>query len=369
MVSVVSPLIRLLDVAASFAIYGHLLALLACRSMTPSAAQPGFLSLSCGGGTANFIGPPGLSWIPDSGYVGSGNTSTVNFPDGSSSASLQVPLRFFPSSLPSARNCYRLPVPNATLVLVRAYFYYKDYDGNGSPPIFQVSLGTAVSAIVNLTKSDPWSEEFVWPVNKDTLSLCLLPVVDASFNIELPLNISGLKESPPLSVLQTGRILARKSILTYYFPLDKMGDYYVVLYFAGILPVFSVFDIIINGALVTSNCTVKRKEANTVFHLAVNVNDLNITLRNVSFYPQISALEIYEAVEIPLECSSTTVSALEVIQQSTGFDLGWQDDPCSPIPWRHIGCRGNRVTSLNLSFNELTSFGSDFVGMLSLQIL
>lgn len=40
------------------------------------------------------------------------------------------------------------------------------------------------------------------------------------------------------------------------------------------------------------------------------------------------------------------VAALQVIQQSTGLDLGWQDDPCSPIKWDQIGCEGNIVTSL-----------------------
>lgn len=43
---------------------------------------------------------------------------------------------------------------------------------------------------------------------------------------------------------------------------------------------------------------------------------------------------------------SFAVSALQVIQQTKGLDLGWQDDPCSPIPWEHIECDGNLVTSL-----------------------
>lgn len=44
------------------------------------------------------------------------------------------------------------------------------------------------------------------------------------------------------------------------------------------------------------------------------------------------------------------VSALQVIQQSTGLDLGWQDDPCSPVSWDQIGCEGNIVTSLYVHF-------------------
>lgn len=46
---------------------------------------------------------------------------------------------------------------------------------------------------------------------------------------------------------------------------------------------------------------------------------------------------------------------MQVIQQSTGLDLGWQDDPCSPFPWEHIDCEGNLVTSLCVK-NSLNSF-------------
>lgn len=57
------------------------------------------------------------------------------------------------------------------------------------------------------------------------------------------------------------------------------------------------------------------------------------------------------------------VSALQVIQQSTGLDLGWQDDPCSPKSWEHIECEGNLVTSLYVHlalelFNHLFKYNS-----------
>ena len=40
------------------------------------------------------------------------------------------------------------------------------------------------------------------------------------------------------------------------------------------------------------------------------------------------------------------VSALGVIQQFTGLDLGWEEGPCFPRPWNHITCDGNLVTSM-----------------------
>ncbi|KAA8550630.1 hypothetical protein F0562_002314 [Nyssa sinensis] len=443
--------------------------------------QDGFLSLSCGG-TMSFVDSSNISWQSDSSYVSTGNTTTVDFIEGASSSSVSV--RFFPDS--QRRKCYRLPVKNvSSLVLVRTQFVYRNYDGHGKPPAFSVSLGTAITTTVNLTSLDPWTEEFIWPVNKDILPLCLqsipkggFPVISslevrplphwslqevawkisrisclgnviesivvtqmapcstlwirmivygtamkiipplhlsAGFNNQLSFNLSSLQESPPSTVLQTARVLARKDVLTYNFPLDVLGDYYMVLYFAGILPVSPSFDVLINGDVMQSNYTVKSSELSALYFTRKGIKNLNITLKNVSFYPQVNAIEVYEIVDIPVESSSTTVSALQVIQQSTGLDLGWQDDPCSPTPWDHIGCEGSLVTSLelsdinlrsinptfgdlldlktldlhntslageiqslgslqeleklNLSFNELTSFGSDLENLISLQIL
>lgn len=83
---------------------------------------------------------------------------------------------------------------------------YKNYDGLGRPPAFSVSLGTAISStIINLTTADPWTEEFIWPINKDTISFCLHSIPDGGLPIISSLEIrplpqgsykSGIGESP-----------------------------------------------------------------------------------------------------------------------------------------------------------------------------
>ncbi|KAK1289797.1 putative LRR receptor-like serine/threonine-protein kinase [Acorus calamus] len=443
--------------------------------------QRGFLSLYCGG-TSNFTDSSNILWIPDSSYVTTGNATSVTSIEGITP--YPFPLRFFPSSKPKSLNCYRLPVQNMSLVLVRPQFIYKNYDGLMNPPSFFVSLGTAIVTTVNLTIYDPWVEEFIWPVSKENLLFCLHPIpggghpvisslelrplptgayasgignssnsllrkrfrincgysngslrypvdpydriwdpdqnyspahLSAGFNIPIQLDVLELKESPPVSVLQSARVLARKNILSYDFSVSSLGDYYIVMYFAGTLPVSSTFDVLVNREVVRSNYQVKNMEASAVFISRNRIDTLNITLRNISYYPQVNAIEIYEIIEIPMESSATQVSALQVIQQSTGFNLGWEGDPCYPVPWEHIGCEGNLVTSLeisdmdmrvisptfsdliylktldlhntslsgeiknlgslqkleilNLSFNKLTSFGSDIIKLVSLKFL
>ncbi|XP_017440844.1 probable LRR receptor-like serine/threonine-protein kinase At5g48740 isoform X1 [Vigna angularis] len=396
--------------------------------------QDGFFSLSCGGRTS-FRDSSNISWVPDTTYVTTGKTTTITYSDGSNS--LNISARFFPNS--RRRKCYRIPVNNSTtLVLVRAKFVYKNYDGLGKPPKFYVSIGTSIAAAINLAEDDPWSEEFLWTVNMDTLSFCLIampegasPVISSleirplpqgaytngmtdfpnkllkksyridcghskdsirypldpfdriwdadrsftpfhvaiGFKIQLSFRQSSLVEEPPVVVLQTGRVLARSNTLTYNLPLDALGDYYIILYFAGILPVFPSFDVLINGELVKSNYKINGSETSALYITRKGIGSLNITLKSISFYPQINAFEVYKMVDIPNDASSTTVSALQVIQQSTGLDLGWQDDPCLPSPWEKIHCEGSLVTSLDLSDINLRSISPTFGDLLDLKIL
>lgn len=160
------------------------------------AMATGFLSLSCGG-TRSFVDSSNLKWVSDANYVSIGNTATVSFVEGTSSS--QLPIRFFPNS--PGRNCYRLPVGNiSSSILVRTQFVYKNYDGLSKPPAFSVSLGTAISSTINLSRTDPWTEEFIWPVTKDILPLCLQSLPDAGFPV-----ISTVEVRPlPQGAYRTG---------------------------------------------------------------------------------------------------------------------------------------------------------------------
>lgn len=132
--------------------------------------ETGYLSLSCGGATS-FVDSSNISWVSDAAYISTGKTTTIDYTEGASSDG--VPVRFFPDS-DQGRKCYKLPLMNvSSLVLVRAKFVYKNYDGLEEPPAFYVSLGTAITSNVTLATNDPWTEEFIWPVTKDTLSFCL----------------------------------------------------------------------------------------------------------------------------------------------------------------------------------------------------
>lgn len=148
---------------------------------------------------------------------------------------------------------------------------------------------------------DPYDR--IWNADKSFTPLH----VTTGFKIQSSLNQSNIAEEPPAAVLQSGRVLERRNVLAYtLLPLDGLGDYYIILYFAGILPVFSSFDIFINGDLVKSNYTIRSSEISALYVTRKGISSLNITLRIVSFYPQINAFEVYNMVDIPSETSSTT---------------------------------------------------------------
>lgn len=141
----------------------------------------GFWSISCGGAT-NFVDSNNISWESDSGYMTKGNTTTVNL---NNSATSSTSLRFFPGS--GTRKCYKLPMNYrslASLILIRVNFVYKNYDGLQQPPLFSVSLGTAIAANINLAVKDPWVEEFIWqPNNREILLLCLNSVPNGGYPV------------------------------------------------------------------------------------------------------------------------------------------------------------------------------------------
>lgn len=148
----------------------------------------------------------------------------------------------------------------------------------------------------------PWDQyDRIWDADMDFSPFH----ISTGFKVYSTFNLSSLKETPPAAVLQTARV-PRKKVLTYNLPLDTLGNYYVVLYFAGILPISPLFDVLINGDVVQSNYTVKRLEVSALFITRKRIKSLDITLKSISRYPQINAIEVYEIVDIPSESSSTT---------------------------------------------------------------
>ncbi|KAL6127418.1 hypothetical protein ACLB2K_070783 [Fragaria x ananassa] len=102
-----------------------------------------FLSIDCGG-SESYTDKNNIRWVGDDDYVHSGESLSV----GNVSPRVISTVRVF-SSL--RKNCYTIPVTAGDRILVRASFYYGNFDGGDSPPIFDLYFDATYWSRVNIT--------------------------------------------------------------------------------------------------------------------------------------------------------------------------------------------------------------------------
>ncbi|KAF3782192.1 putative LRR receptor-like serine/threonine-protein kinase [Nymphaea thermarum] len=127
------------------------------------------VNVDCGT-TGKNKGYLGLTWVGDEQYVPSGQSTTVKIDD-----SLIAPLttlRYFPSG---KKNCYSFPgVGQGIKILVRAWFYYGNYDGLSSPPTFNVLFNGNLWSPVFMTGDNGSAIlEMIHATKVDDVSVCL----------------------------------------------------------------------------------------------------------------------------------------------------------------------------------------------------
>ncbi|MCO5566626.1 hypothetical protein L7F22_020303 [Adiantum nelumboides] len=151
--------------------------------MAPTAAQPGFISIDCGGAEP-FVTSTNLSWVTDDGYITSGKAAEVN--DSADVAITSQTVRYFPEKTP--KNCYELmPVQEGRGYIVRAYFHYGNFDGEDKMP--QFSLIVDATVMVSAVRDGSYYEMYV-PAKSDIISVCLAR------------NVSSLTGDPFISTLE-----------------------------------------------------------------------------------------------------------------------------------------------------------------------
>ncbi|XP_031485631.1 putative leucine-rich repeat receptor-like serine/threonine-protein kinase At2g19230 [Nymphaea colorata] len=132
-----------------------------------SASATFFLSIDCGSSSKSYTDNNNITWVNDGAYVRTGTTGTATVPLNPPMAAL----RYFPAG---KKNCYSISgVPKGSKVLVRATFYYGNYDGLSSPPAFDlqfdgnhwVSVETKLRAVI--------FAETIYATKGENISICL----------------------------------------------------------------------------------------------------------------------------------------------------------------------------------------------------
>ncbi|KAG2578813.1 hypothetical protein PVAP13_6NG110300 [Panicum virgatum] len=154
--------------AAAFLLHFQLLLILVL--LPPSAAQPGFISLDCGG-ARDHTDAIGIQWTSDATFVSGGQTAQLLVQNGLQSQQFAT-VRYFPAD--NRKYCYTMNVRNRTRYLVRATFLYGNFDNSNVYPKFDISLGASPwSTIVVDDATTPVVEEAIILAAAPTLSVCL----------------------------------------------------------------------------------------------------------------------------------------------------------------------------------------------------
>ncbi|KAM2061341.1 hypothetical protein ACFX1T_046415 [Malus domestica] len=110
--------------------------------------QSGFISIDCGlrEDSRYDESPTGITYISDENFVATGERKLVLAQYKNNYEPAYNSLRSFPEGI---RNCYKINVTSKTKYLIRAGFFYGNYDGKNEVPEFEIHLGPNLWDTVN----------------------------------------------------------------------------------------------------------------------------------------------------------------------------------------------------------------------------
>ncbi|XP_024006054.1 probable LRR receptor-like serine/threonine-protein kinase At1g51820 isoform X4 [Eutrema salsugineum] len=137
--------------------------------------QEGFITLDCGllpDGSPYVDPSTRLTFTSDASFIESGKNGRVHKDSERNFEKAFVTLRYFPDG---ERNCYNIKVTQGTNFLIRASFFYGNYDGLNIIPNFDLFLGPNKWTTVNLNATG--GGKYVEIIHKSRLSslhICLV---------------------------------------------------------------------------------------------------------------------------------------------------------------------------------------------------
>ncbi|KAK1355419.1 hypothetical protein POM88_048675 [Heracleum sosnowskyi] len=135
----------------------------------------GWKSIDCGSNDTRWEGM--LQWDVDLNYTQTGSNKLVQ--NGTDREELNT-LRFFPNN--TQDNCYIVPAETQIIrYIIRAGFYYGNYDGLSSPPAFNLFINDVKWTTINTSKNngEPFYEEIMYENNgSGFLKICLVQIKD-----------------------------------------------------------------------------------------------------------------------------------------------------------------------------------------------
>ncbi|WJX91996.1 hypothetical protein P8452_73699 [Trifolium repens] len=134
--------------------------------------QSGFISIDCGlPEHLNFSSTTTtINYISDANFINTGVSKRIELIGNNADIPQQLEyVRSFPDGV---KNCYKIDVTNGTKYLIRASFYYGNYDDLNEPPQFDLYFGANLWDTINASLYRP--SEIIYTPSQDYIQPCLV---------------------------------------------------------------------------------------------------------------------------------------------------------------------------------------------------
>ncbi|WJX86291.1 hypothetical protein P8452_68620 [Trifolium repens] len=153
-----------------------LLGVLTVLDLIQGQDQSGFTSIDCGlPDNSDYTEKiTGINYISDAKFIDTGVSKSISAAEMITHQQQLDFVRSFPSGV---RNCYRVNVNIGIQYLVRATFYYGNYDGLNKPPQFELHFGVNVWDTVKFSNaSRTVMSEIIYIPSQDYMQPCLVNI-------------------------------------------------------------------------------------------------------------------------------------------------------------------------------------------------
>ncbi|CAN6471165.1 unnamed protein product [Victoria cruziana] len=136
------------------------------------AAGKTSLNIDCGDLTDKRTDELGIKWVGDGGYIKTGKTARVQ-PTGGYDQEFMT-LRYFPSQ---KKSCYEIAgVVKGVKHMIRATFFYGNYDGKSSPPTFDLQFDGNYWDTITTSSEGSYFREVIYAPKRVNISVCVAQV-------------------------------------------------------------------------------------------------------------------------------------------------------------------------------------------------
>ncbi|XP_028062811.1 uncharacterized protein At1g24485-like [Camellia sinensis] len=163
----------------------HFLLLLSALSALSVSADV-FTSIDCGSSDI-YTDPNSIVWMGDNDIIQNGVAQTV--PPSNSISHVMDTLRVFTTR---KKNCYIIKADKGGQVLVRASFYYGNYDQKSAPPTFDLQFDGNDWATIVTSSTQMVYYEVTYVVKGDSISVCVAQTKPNQFPFMSALEVRSL---------------------------------------------------------------------------------------------------------------------------------------------------------------------------------